>query len=475
MVSKFAKKLFRPRHDYVPGTQIFSAIDVDRIKDELELDKKGREDGERESPASDAESYSSAELQIQRKAVNWRGTALEEARRALEVYIDRVKRSSEGLEIARLRTLAQNAETDLKQVKNDETARLVDSEREVRRRTEDFRVFKERQKPWRHPHHPLNFWKAFSVVAIVALFEIVANTYFFVEAGNELGYLGAALEAVLIPAINITACWLITFWGVRQLWRRELFKKILGLLGLAAFLGFAITFNLCVAHFRDALSTIEGTSGAHGAALESLTTRPFELESVMSWVLFGIGFTVSCVTMVDALAYRDPIPGYWKYEEYRKRALDAYNEHRLEAVENLKSAFDEHEAELIATRKNLASAQAKALEIEQRVEHLQADLTDFGKYIQNTVDELAALYRERNISARKTAKPALFNKAVWELEPLEIDAKVATLKSQVDLLRDTTDGKDILETGLKDLNTALEESLEEVRRLQDFEKVESDH
>lgn len=472
-LNAMAKRIFRPRHDYIPGTQIFSAIDVDRIKDELRLEAKGEEDGHKNVPPPDATSPSSTELEIRRRCDNWRGTTLEEARRVLEIYSGRVKASSEGLEVAKLRTMAKRAGLDLEQKATEEVALLTEPEREVRRKTEDFRKFKEKQKIERSPRPPLDLWKALTPVALVALLEIAANSYFFFEAGNDAGILGAALEAVLIPAINISICWLIVFWGVRQLWRRELYRKLLGCAGLSLLLGFALVFNLGVAHFRDALSNFD-PDAAKAEALGALIASPFGLASMQSWVLFTVGFAVSLVTMIDALAYRDPIPGYSKYDGYRQDAQDAFNEERAHAVESIAEAFETHSNELVATRQRIANAQSEAIEIQKRVEHLQSDLADYSNYLQATSEELATLYRERNVSVRTEPPPPHFNEPLWTLEPMVLTAPVQEIESDISRLRDIESGMDVLESGLTELNAHLEAAYARLNELSSFELNEAD-
>ncbi|MEM5516414.1 hypothetical protein WNY37_05590 [Henriciella sp. AS95] len=472
-INAMAKKVFRPRHDYIPGTQVFSAIDVDRIKDELNLGEKGRQDGAENVPPHDATSPSSTELEIRRRCDNWRGTTLEEARRALEIYSGRVKASSEGLEVAKLRTMAKRAGLALEQEATDEVALLIQPEREVKRKTEDFRRFKEDQGIERSPRPPLDLWKALTPVALVALLEIAANSYFFFEAGNDAGILGAALEAVLIPAINISICWLIVFWSVRQLWRREFLKKAIGLFGLAGFLGFATTFNLGVAHFRDALSSFD-PDAAKAEALTTLLNGPFDLASMQSWVLFAIGFAVSVVTMVDALAFRDPIPSYSRYDAYRQEAQDEFNDKRAEAVEAIDEAFEAHTNELVATRQRIANAQSEAIEIQKRVEHLQSDLADYGNYLQATANELAAAYREQNVAVRTDPRPAHFDQPLWELEPMILVAPVRELEEDISQLRDVESGQDVLEKGLTELNGHLDAAYKRLNELSSFELDEAD-
>lgn len=472
MVGETLKKLFRPRHDYLPGVQVFSPIDAERIKSEMKLAERGKADGEKDIPGADATSPAAAELEIVRKCENWRGSALAEARQTLEVYTQRLTAGSQGLELAQLRTMADEASTDLTQVAEDEIALLAQPRLEVQRRTNDFDAFRDQQKIRRAPRLPAGFWKTAMIISIVALIEVAGNSFFFAEAGNDFGILGAVIEAVVIPIANVGVATLLVFFGVRQLWRREILRKLIGLLSLAAFVAFAIGFNLAVAHFRDALAVVEHKDAATHA-LGTLVAGPFDLQSLISWLLFGLGAMVTVVTFYEVITYRDQIPGYWPLEQTRLDALDDFNDDRQAAIANIKAAFNERRDRLLTVRQRLAQAISDAALMAERVQHLGKDLDEYGNYLSLTSQELAEAYREQNRAARKAPAPPHFAKTLWVPEAMLLDLTASSVfERELKQLSGLKEGEDILESGLKQLNDALARDVKRIDVLGTFENLE---
>lgn len=472
MVVETLKKLFRPRHDYLPGVQVFSPIDVNRIKDEMKLVQRGKEDGARGVPTADATSLSGTEVEIVRKCENWRGTALAEARQTMEVYTSRLTTGMQGLQLAQLRPMVQTATHDLEQVAEDEIAELSEPVLEVKRRRNDFDLFRTAQKIPRAPHPEAGFWRTAMVVSLVALIEVAGNSFFFADAGNQFGILGAVVEAVVIPIANIGVATLLVFFGVRQLWRREWTRKFIGLVALLAFIGFAGGFNLAVAHYRDALG-IAGHDAASAYALGTLTTTPLKLQSLTSWLLFCLGVLVTVVTLYEVISYRDPIPGYSRLERRRSGAVDAFNDSRADAIAGIQSEYDARRDELIKLRRRLAEAMGDAALMSERVDHLQKDLDEYRNYLMLTAKELAETYRENNRASRSTPVPNHFNQPIWHADEMRIDVAVLTaFKNELSELQSLKDGEDILETGLNDLNVALKGNLDRIKVLGDIEEME---
>ena len=472
MVVETLKKLFRPRHDYLPGVQVFSPIDVNRIKDELKLVQRGKEDGGHEVPASEATNLSGAELEIVRKCENWRGTALAEARQTMEIYTSRLTTGMQGLQLAQLRPMAQEATYDLQQMAEEEIGELSEPTLEVKRRRADFDFFRSQQKIPRAPHPEAGFWRTAMIVSLVALIEVAGNSFFFADAGNQFGVLGAVVEAVVIPIANIGVATLLIFFGVRQLWRREWTRKFVGLLALLAFIGFAVGFNLAVAHYRDGLG-VAGHDAASAYALGTLTTAPFKLESLTSWLLFCLGVLVTVVTLYEVISFRDPIPGYSRVERRRSDAVAAFNDARVEAIGGIQSQYDERRNDLVKLRRRLAETMADASVMAERVDHLQKDLDEYRNYLMLTAQELSETYRENNRHSRKTPPPNHFNQAIWHPEDMRIEpTALNAFKNELAELQSLEDGKDILETGLNNLNVALDENLERIKVLSDIEEME---
>jgi hypothetical protein len=63
---------------------------------------------------------------------------------------------------------------------------------------------------------------------------------FFLAKGNELGYLGGAVEAFTFALLNVGVSFLIAAAGVRELNHRNLLRKLFGLISLLGYLALTI-------------------------------------------------------------------------------------------------------------------------------------------------------------------------------------------------------------------------------------------
>ncbi len=457
------EKIFRAKHDYLPGTVLLPEIDIGQLKQELRAAERGAEDGVRDYPAAEATSSSETELRIRTKFKQLQQEAINRTQEAVEVYESRIRSQTGAADEARLRAMPGAAKTELASKATIEIDYLSNQRVEVRRRDKDFRDFKAEQNIRRAPRPPIARVLAVGIASFAIAVELAINAYLF-QVGNELGYLGAVFEALMVPILNVTATFLIVLYGIRQIGRRETHRKILGWFSLLSWLGLVIAFNLLVAHYRDALGIM--TSNEAGVfALEHFREAPLALNGLNSWAIFLIGVFVSVIVYLEAWRWDDPIPGYGDVERARRQAVEAFNEHREEALAALAVIAETHRNAMEDARIRIDSGAREVADIVQRHRHLRSDLSSYFEYLGACANECVTSYREANIKARSAPAPRHFSDAVWRAEDYEFAPLYVpeVLAPAGESLRKKF--KDSLETGLFELNKSYTQAIDRIASL----------
>lgn len=162
----------------------------------------------------------------------------------------------------------------------------------------------------------------YALVLVIVLVESGANAYFFAQ-GNDRGYLGGMLQALLISVVNVgTAVAVGKFW--LPLKNHVLpSNRRLGLAAIPVYFLFAIVFNLLAAHYRDAISL--SPEQAMSLPVDSLLARPFHL-TFESFMLFTAGLVAGALGLWKGYTEDDPYPGYGelsrKYRAARRAFVD---------------------------------------------------------------------------------------------------------------------------------------------------------
>ena len=414
-----ASMIFRPRHDYLPGTDILRQIDVDGLAARLDLEKMGRTDGEAERPGAGERTRAAAEADIQ--------GALQEK---WDETVAGAKRAHEGL---RGRFTALTAETELDtllaepaavaltlhEVAREERDRLLFQFQAVREARADLEHFKAREALTRPPRKGQHALVKLAFLAFAALIELIVNASIF-AGGEEYGLVGAVTKVVIIPIVNIGGCFLWTHWLARQVLARAPGRKAIGALGCLVTALWLLGLNLAVAHWRDASGAVLSPDAAN-AAFNAALNAPLRLHSFQSWGLFLIGCFAGAVAIWEGWNWGDPHPGYSRRVGQNEAAIAAFRRDREFAMERLRSEADAGANRLGEAQRTAETSIAGRPELARTAASLAEDITLFAGHLQRACDELATRYREANRRARETAPPAHFE------APLALDLTVPAL------------------------------------------------
>src|ERR1700719_3869859 len=299
-LSRLVNGLKREQHDYRVSLDVFPVLNTDKLAGDLRLAKAGAERGAREEPASDTLALDDIEnaiverVEAEKNAAH--GTLLDEVR----TYKERLT----GLDFeGRFGTIRQAAPAAVSEFRA-EAAQGRDELHGLRRHLRDLEFerdeFRRRYRLKRSARWASGGNLTVKVGILIALFvfEVFLNG-FFLAKGNELGYLGGAVEAFTFALLNVVVSFLIAAAGVRQLNHRNYLRKLFGLISSVCYVVLALGLNLALAHYREASGSLVADAGRE--VLARLQTNPLGIADVKSWLFFALGLLCSLIAFTDAL------------------------------------------------------------------------------------------------------------------------------------------------------------------------------
>src|SRR5690606_18467159 len=171
--------------------------------------------------------------------------------------------------------------------------------------------------------------------------------------------------------------------------------------------------NLALAHYRDTAETYFADAGPE--VMRRLYEAPLLLNDIQSWILFGLGITLSIAAFIDALFLTDPYPGYGGVEYRLNRARDKYVETRANLIEELRNIRDHYTDKIEEIIHGLSARKREYDAILSHHERLISLFTEPQDQLERAANTLLAVYRDENCEARETPAPARFGKS-YQLE-----------------------------------------------------------
>ena len=415
----FLRRLFRPGHDYLPGTTIFRDIDIELVAGDLKLEECGERDGSGNLPASDSSTLAVTENAVARKVRQYWDEAAQGARRAHESLSGRWASLSSEAEIDTLLAEPKVVASTLSEVAREGSDRLEGLYRTVGVRQLDLERFREAEGITR-PHHPPRalVFKLLPVVVAFAI-ELAINVSAFAN-GEEFGLAGAMFKVIALPFLNFGITAVLVFAFGRHVVRRPAWAKIIGALGFFVAVLWALFFNLTISHWRDSLGT-QMSIEAGRTAWAAMMSNPFGLADLNSWLLFLAGLGAGLLGGVEAWIWKDPHPGYSRRLEALHTAEEDYNEARAWFLARLGQISTNATSALRDALTKAATAAQRRPELAAQASALAEDLNLYRQHLQGVADDLVAIYREANVRTRSTPPPEHFGgPQLVELPPINL-------------------------------------------------------
>ncbi len=424
-------------HDYQPTILSFLQLDVKKIARDLSLERRGRERGSRDEPPTESEALDEVENEI----VEFVEGQVKKAHAALLAELGTYAQRLHGLDLeGRFTTIEAAAMDGISSFRSEVSRghdRLSAPKKHLRELEQEMLEFKASHGLRRTAHYPSAARKVFQWGLIAALFlaEIAGNSYFLAK-GSEYGLIGGFAEAVLIALLNIGVAMAAGHYGIRQLWHRDGWRKLVGSLSLVGWFAFAFAFNLLVAHYREASGTFFEGGGA--VAIESIKSAPLALAEFHSWVLFGIGLLFGFIALADALWMDDLYPFYGHLARVLEQARETYRRERDELSAELEAITDETLEAMSVAKNDLGKRRSEHGAIlagrKRTLDTYRQHLT----YLERACNTLLSIYRGANREARGSSPPVHFA-TPWQLtvpplgdDQLPTGMPEDTLRAEVD-------------------------------------------
>ena len=302
------------------------------------------------------------------------------------------------------------------------------------------------------------------VLLALFVFEIFLNG-FFLAKGSDLGYLGGAAEAITFALLNVGVSFLIGVAGVRELNHRNLFRKLFGLIALAAYLALLVGLNLALAHYREISGALITDAGRQ--VLVQLRTAPLAIADLKSWLLFGLGILCSLIAFADSFLIFDPYPGYGALEKRRGSAHDAYIRRKNDLIASLLDIRDKAVEILEEANRDLAIRRSEHDSILEGRARMLRLFAAHQTHLDRAANALLSTYREANKAARKTPAPPRFS-APYTIEKFPIQQELPETPGREDLRRSIAESQAVLVGQVEAIHAEFETAFASYREIDDL-------
>ncbi|MFB2563546.1 hypothetical protein [Rhizobium sp. IMFF44] len=403
-------------HDFRASTDVFPVVDIEKLGTTLDLKEKGAAAGRQNWPPPDAQSYDETEQRI----VAWVEAEKKSSYQILEdqfqTFDSRLRNLDFEGQFGMIRQANASSVSDFKA----EVASGVDELHGLRRKlktAEDEMVgFKATHKLQRAAKVSSRAAWGFKVSLIVflVLIEMVMNGSFLAK-GSEQGLVGGVTEAAAFAFLNIGMALIFSFFCVRFLVHRFFALKLLGLLGLVAYVAVALGINIALAHYREVSATI--LSGAGAEVIQRLKAAPLGLQELNSWMLFAIGLMFSLVAFIDGCYLTDPYPGFAGVQKRLDAARDNYIDRKLDLIEDLREIRDDHNGKIEEIIRDLSLRRQETAAVIAHRARTAGLFAEHQNHLERAANVLLTSYRDANQNVRTEPAPSYFN-AAYKVERL---------------------------------------------------------
>lgn len=424
MLSKVAD-VFRS-DEFKATAAVFPDIDRERLAKDLNLKEEGRKRGEQNQPSPDSKTLDHVEMSAVSRIEELRRRGLETFESHRRIYSERLGRATAARMAVEQGT--RDATSRFAQIVIEYQAKMVTPQEELEEAYAYRNQFRRENNLGKRPAQDAMGWgKIIALGLVMVIIESILNGYLFSQS-NPMGLAGGVIAAVLVSAANVS---ISTFFGmggkwVNARWRR-IFSKSAGLLICIGWFGFAVIYNLSVAHFRDAVEHFGDWQEAGVAALGTLVADPAGLANMESWLLLTIGFFISTISFVKGFLSSDPYPGYSRVSRAVHDARDNYIHHLQDSIETLEEHRDETVNEMMETAEEVHRHINDSVDALFGQSYLISSARAFLEQCNVAANYCLSVYRDANKAGRDAKAPSYFSEVFSfqdvELQPIETTRK----------------------------------------------------
>tara|TARA_B100000780_G_scaffold84274_1_gene57652 strand:+ start:517 stop:2010 length:1494 start_codon:yes stop_codon:yes gene_type:complete len=467
-LSKLLKSFKTAQHDYKINTELFGSLDASKVAKELSLEKIGAEKGSKNVPSASSQIPDEIESQISERIDAARIKANEIAENQIQTYSDRISNLDFEGHFSELRQVGPLVVNEI-QTETQNSLNIMNIRRkkylEVEKEYNYFRSkngLENRTAKLSLPSHN-------SLRVLVLVLMIVVETLLngsFLAKNNSEGILGGSLDAFTFAFINIGFSVLLTIFVIKQIHRPRFIYKIIGLIGIIAWLSVVVTINLGLAHFRETSGAF--LEGAGNQVVQLLIEQPFNLQELKSWVLFGVGTLFAAITLADVISFTDIFPGYTKLQEKWDKEQDEYKAEFEDLLDNITNIKDEYHNNLNSIGADLTIRQQELDKIIAGRNRLIALYNSNNEQLQRAADVMFSAYYEANRSKRSKAAPkrydAQFKVKLIQLSSGENFSSTETKK----IKKKIAEAKNLLDDQISEVLSEVTSAITQLRNLDEL-------
>lgn len=382
----------------------YPKYDSKKLKRELDIEKKGKEDGQANIPPHTAKEVIGYEKTITNHLV----TKVTEVEAEARAQITGLVGDINNLEFEKLTKKIDNYNLETK----DEFGRLQSDagnvkyyeSQEVQEINQLFKQFQDDNNLTRAPRYPDSKRFSYAIISSLILIEIMVNSFFFKEFTSS-GLLGGVFIAALVAIFNIGLGFIYGEYIARYINHISGLKKSMAyVLGLI-FLGLILFVNFFAAHLRDAIDfAIETNQAAYTvdtmAVANKLFSNTLDFQSFESILLILIGMTCSIAAVIKMYIADDPYPGYGALDREKKIKTDAHYHEIREYLNMCRDLMLERVLDIRTTIENISSNLHLLQNYKSRLSLYLENFRTFLKQVQTIADEIVNEYRSYNMRFR---------------------------------------------------------------------------
>lgn len=464
-LNKLREKIATSSHGYRSSTETFASIDVEKVAKDLDLVEAAQENGRNNRPPSSAKSIDAFERTVVELIRDEQKSAHQIVEDNLQLFSERMAGLDFDEKFGLIRQANEASVTDFKGEVSVGLDELHDKRRILHTAEVEYEDFRKRNRLVRAARVSSGFtlYMKFAIIVLLLIIETILNGS-FLAGGSDEGLVGGFTLALTFSVMNIGGALLFSMFLATHLVHRNWLLKLVGLLGASAYAAYAVGINLGLAHYRD-ISLRPGFEGDIGrATMQSLTSTPFQLDSVNSWLLFGLGFMFSIIAFIDGTYIRDPYQGYGGVRKRLDRDRQDYISRKDDLIDTLCGIRDDHNAKVEEVVGNLSKSQREYRAI---VEHRARILSLFATHqdqLERAGNTLLKRYRAENTKARETATPKYFE-SQWKMDRIQPRRPADAEWGEKELSEGIRSAQDELRAQMKLISKECESGIEQYRAL----------
>jgi len=392
---------------WIPQVDDESAKRIERLKRDLDLEKRASTDGHQNLPTSTDEELSAIQMEVCNRVFS--GILL-----LNEFLAEQV-----GLAVKRARPLMP-PKLDLPHIKgqigtaiegifSEHRKDLINARRIELERQRDLKLFRYENSLTRGAEYKESVVKVVAIIVVLFLFESIINGSLFSQVVSD-GFIGGAILAGFISAINIVTGVAAGFYGWRYLGHKSpTMKYLIGLPVMLVCHGIALFWNVLIAHFREVSEALASNTDfnfdpavlTRDTLAHMHTNGFFGVASVQSLGLLFLGLFIHLYSAKEGWDdLSDRYPDYKKKdlrvtiarENYEDALADVRDEGR-DAIEAIEKLFKDNTTRTRTCYEITSEMLALAAQRKQEVRNSEDKWVADG-------NQLLKTYREVNLQIR---------------------------------------------------------------------------